>query len=261
VRNDYLVNRHLSDLNPILVGQEACAPGHSFGPTVRKYTLIHYIKKGKGTLEKNGEKYSVHPGEAFLILPEEVTFYYADEADPWEYQWVAFDGSLSARFRELPAVFPLSSTWTQRMLATVGTDMREYKIAALLFQMYAELFAVSQNKKIYIEQVQDYIRALYMQELRVEEIAGELNLDRRYLSRVFKEKTGFSIKEYIIKVRMEEACQRLKSGESVSSAAIFCGYSDVFNFSKMFKSKFGCSPRQWQLQNSANSRKNSETNN
>ena len=261
MKNDILFNRHLSDLNPILVGQQTCAPGHSFGPSVRKYTLIHYVVRGKGTFEKGGKRYAVRPGEAFLILPEEVTLYYADVEDPWEYQWIAFDGTLTERFRELPPVFPLSHSWTQRMLATTGMDMREYKVAALLFQMYAELFASAQSKKMYVEQVQDHIRASYMLDLQVEEIAKNLNLDRRYLSRVFKEKTGFSIKEYIIKVRMEEACQRLKSGESVSSAAIFCGYSDVFNFSKMFKSKFGCSPRQWQLQNSANSRKNSETNN
>lgn len=250
MRNDYLVNRHLSDLNPILVGQEECAPGHSFGPSVRKYTLIHYVKKGKGTLEKNGKCYQVRSGEAFLILPEEVTLYYADEVDPWEYQWIAFDGVLSEKFKELPAVFSLSSIWTQRMLATAGADMREYKIAALLFQMYAELFAASQSKKMYVEQVQDYIRALYMQDLQVEEIAKSINLDRRYLSRIFKEKTGFSLKEYMIEVRMDEACQRLKNGETVSSTAQICGYTDVCNFSKMFKRKFGCSPLHWQMKNS-----------
>jgi AraC-like DNA-binding protein len=97
--------------------------------------------------------------------------------------------------------------------------------------------------------VQDYIRALYMQDLQVEEIAKNLNLDSRYLSRIFKEKTGISIKEYMIEVRMEEACQRLKAGASVSSTALFCGYTDAFNFSKMFKRKYGCSPRSWQMKN------------
>ena len=35
-----------------------------------------------------------------------------------------------------------------------------------------------------------------------------MNLNRRYLSRFFKEKTGMSIQEYLIYVRMEEAKRR-----------------------------------------------------
>ena len=135
MKKDVLFNRHLSDLNPILIGREVCAPGHAFGPSVRKYTLIHCVVKGKGIFEKENKRYTVHEGEAFLILPEEVTYYCADGEDPWEYHWVAFDGSLAEKFRELPPVFPLSSSWTQRMLATEGLDMREYRIASLLFQM------------------------------------------------------------------------------------------------------------------------------
>lgn len=49
------------------------------------------------------------------------------------------------------------------MLDTVLSEMREYKIAATLFRMYAELFAAPRTKHQYIKQVQNYIHALYMQ--------------------------------------------------------------------------------------------------
>jgi AraC-like DNA-binding protein len=96
---------------------------------------------------------------------------------------------------------------------------------------------------------------MYMQEVRVERIAAQMNLDRRYLSRIFKEKTGKSIQEYLISDRIEEAKRCLSRGLTVSEAAILSGYEDVCNFSKMFKSRVGVSPSSYAAKNS-NEREN-----
>ena len=245
-----LMNRHFGELNPLAIGHEHCAEGHSFGPYVRKYVLIHYIVSGKGTVEKNGRIYSVKAGEAFIILPEEIVTYRADNADPWYYVWVGFDGSLAARFAELPAVLPFPSDPMLQIVTIEDTPMREYRIAGILFALYADLFEGRAHKHHYVRRVEDYIRTLYMQPLRVEEIAKKMNLDRRYLSRIFKAKTGMTIQDYIVTVRMEEAKARLAQGLSIEETALFCGYEDSSNFSKMFKRKFGISPLYWKNQNS-----------
>ena len=90
--------------------------------------------------------------------------------------------------------------------------------------------------------VKSYVNALYMQKIRVEDIAEKMNLDRRYLSRIFKAKVGKSIQEYIISVRMEEAKKLLEKGYSVVETALLCGYDDACNFSKIFKRECGISP-------------------
>ena len=79
----------------------------------------------------------------------------------------------------------------------------------------------------------------------VERIAERMHLNRRYLSRLFKEKTGYTVQEYIIKVRMEAAVGFLEKGYSVSETASFCGYDDVSNFTKIFKSRMKLSPSEW----------------
>lgn len=244
-----LMNRHFGELNPLAIGHEHCAAGHSFGPYVRKYVLIHYIVSGKGTVEKNGTVYKVKAGEAFIILPEEIVTYRADDIDPWYYEWIGFDGSLSARFAELPPVLSFPAEPMREIVTMENTPMREYRIAGILFSLYADLFERHSHKHHYVRRVEDHIRALYMQPLRVEEIAEKMNLDRRYLSRLFKSKTGMTIQDYIVTVRMEEAKTRLLQGFSVEETARFCGYEDVSNFSKMFKRRFGISPLYWKNQN------------
>ena len=135
----------------------------------------------------------------------------------------------------------------REMLSMEERDLREYRVAALLFEMYAELFERPNPRNHYVRQVKDYIKALYMQPIRIEAIAEKMNLDRRYLSRIFKQKTGQTVQDYLISVRMEEAQRLLSQGKTVEESAILCGYEDPFNFSKMFKRKFGVSPLQWKL--------------
>ena len=215
-----LLNRHFLDLNPLFYGYEDCNPGHSFGPAIRRHTLIHYVTQGTGTVHKEGKSYRVNAGEAFIILPDEVVTYTADLQKPWHYQWVGFDGEMSKKFAELPTVISFSSGIINEMLALQDSPTREYLAAGLLFRMYAEIF-YNNEKKVnnhYVRRVKDHINTLYMHPLRVEEIAQKMNLDRRYLSRFFKERTGMTIQEYLISVRMEEARQRLEKELSHPSA-------------------------------------------
>lgn len=240
-RSDLLLtNRHFQDLNPLIAGEEICDPGHSFGPAVRKYTLIHYVVRGKGILYSRGSAHTVSAGQAFLILPGEVTTYTADKRDPWHYRWIGFNGSLSHQFSTLPPVFSVSGEPFRQMLE--ATDMQEYRLAGLLFQLYSGLFSQRTEENQHVRRVKDYIRASYMSPIRVEDIARQLSLDRRYLSRLFKENTGKSIQQYLIDVRLAEAEQHLQQGARVQEAAALSGYPDVSNFTKLFKKHRGKAP-------------------
>ena len=238
-----LTDRHLQDLNPLIAGDQACPPGHCFGPNVRNYTLLHYVLRGKGTFYARGKAFPVGPGQAFLILPGEVTTYQADAHDPWHYRWIGFNGTLSQEFSALPAVFEVAEELFLGIFPKAEKNA-EYLLAAGLFQLYAQLFPEAPGANRHVKKVQDLIRAAYMQPLRVETIAKEMNLDRRYLTRLFKAQTGRSIQEYLIDVRLEEADRCLRQGCSVQEAARLCGYEDPSNFSRLYKKHRGQSPRQ-----------------
>jgi len=241
--NLFLTNRQLSDLNPLIAGEHFCDPNYGTKPQKRNYTLIHSVVSGKGTFCTGGNTYSVEAGEAFLILPGEICSYRADSKDPWHYRWIGFDGALSSHFATLPPVFPLPENILQKMLEVAGEpSVAEYRLTAELFKLYARLFSQKNPENRYVQQVQNYIQTSYMLPIRVEDIANQFNLDRRYLSWLFKQETGQSIQTHLIAVRMESALQHLQDGFSVKETARLVGYPDAANFSKMFKKFFGQSP-------------------
>ena len=112
----FLLNKHLQDLNPILAGwSHKQQPGSHVPPRQRSYTTIHYVLEGKGILHLDGKDYPVHAGQAFLHLPGHPISCTADIDDPWSYRWVGFNGTLSHSFNQLPPVFDVPEGMLQNL--------------------------------------------------------------------------------------------------------------------------------------------------
>ena len=237
-----ITDQGLQDLNPLIAGEHRCPANHRFGPYIRQYTLLHYVISGKGILYARGQEYPVRAGQMFVILPGEVTTYEADAQDPWHYRFVGFVGNLSERFGELPAVVDVPEALFTQMFPDAGASMPEYTLCAGLMQLYAFLFPGQATANRHVRRVQTHIRSAYMHRIRIDDLARELGLDRRYLTRLFKEKTGYSLQQYLIHIRLQEAERCLRRGYSVQETATMCGFSDVSNFSRMYKAQFGHSP-------------------
>ena len=81
-----------------------------------------------------------------------------------------------------------------------------------------------------------------MENVSIEEISKLLGLNRKYLSRIFKDAYGVTMQEYLIDRRLSEASKLLKTGCSVEETAYLVGYNDPFGFSKAYKKRYGNSP-------------------
>ena len=90
----------VSGLNLDYCGNEICSPGHFYGPTKRHSYLIHVIREGKGMFRRQDKEFHLVKNQAFLIRPEEVTYYEADSEDPWQYMWVGFHGYAAEKLVE-----------------------------------------------------------------------------------------------------------------------------------------------------------------
>lgn len=247
-----LENKRFKDINPIICGVEECAAAHSFGPHIRRCYLIHYVLSGKGTYSVGGRVYNLSEGQFFLIYPDEITTYTADESEPWTYVWVGFTGNLANRFDRLEEpVGELPKSLFLNLLTMLQKDfpewnnMHEEYLVTVIHRIMASLFAQTVSENHYAQRVKTLIDSSYMRDISVQSIADGMWVDRRYLSRLFKKNYNMSIKEYIISVRIDNAARFLSEGYSVGESCEMCGYKDRSNFSKMFCRKYGVWPSEY----------------
>lgn len=243
----FLLNKNLQDINPIFAGFNDCIPEQHIIPDARNCTLIHYVVKGCGTFHLHNEDYPVHGGQAFIIQPGQTASYTSDKNDPWSYRWVGFTGDRTDRFSALPPVFDVSDDmFVNLRKMKEEDDSIAYYLAADLFVLYGKFLNNHSRRPNYVQMVSDYIQAYYSKPLSVQEIADHVCLNRYYLSRLFHKKTGRSIQEQILDVRLSEARRYLTLGYSVKETASLCGYSAASIFSKLFKKEYGISPSDYQ---------------
>lgn len=89
-----------------------------------------------------------------------------------------------------------------------------------------------------------YIELNYFLPINCSSVADALQLNRTMLSNEFHRATGETMKDFIQKLRMEKACWLLQKQElKVSEVARECGFNDTGYFIKVFRRRFGKSPR------------------
>ncbi|MFC0215991.1 helix-turn-helix domain-containing protein [Paenibacillus chartarius] len=94
-----------------------------------------------------------------------------------------------------------------------------------------------------ISEVVRYINSHYMQELSLHLLAETFYVSPYYLSRFFKEATGFTFVEYVNSVRVKEAKKLLESSKmKAGQIAKKVGFGSVTHFGRVFKSVTGHSP-------------------
>lgn len=244
-----LLNPRFQDISPILAGEATCPPGLVQHPPRRDCTIIHYVRSGRGTLYSRGNTYEIAAGQVFFILPGEKATYIADKEDPWAYRWVGFTGTSSRVFADLSAVLPVPEEIFANLCdLRSSTYNLEHKLASELFLLQAMLPLPQPDITDPVQWIMDHVQSAYMsKDLSVLKMAETLNLDRSHLYRIFKKKTGLSIKDYILQVRTRSAKWFLEQGYSVKETATLCGFGDAKNFSRQFKkSETDMTPLQWQ---------------
>jgi len=94
-----------------------------------------------------------------------------------------------------------------------------------------------------IEHTQKYISEHYAKNVSIAEIAASVYLSQTYVSLLFKQETGETIYEYLMKVRIEKAKEMLRDPRiKFYEVCEQVGYTDPSYFSKLFKKMTGLTP-------------------
>ncbi|MHA9737923.1 response regulator transcription factor [Robinsoniella peoriensis] len=104
----------------------------------------------------------------------------------------------------------------------------------------------SMDCKEMTETVKRYIRTHLKEELTSESLSALVYITPDYLFRIFKREERVTLWEFILEERMFLAEQLLKeSSLTVSRIAYECGYDNFSYFAKVFKKKYGVTPRDY----------------
>ena len=106
--------------------------------------------------------------------------------------------------------------------------------------------ALSKRK---LQQAIDYIQAHLDEEIRLENIAGNIEINSTYFCQLFKNSMGVSPYNYVIEQRIERAKQLLSgSNLSITHIALECGFADSSHFAKHFRKLTGMSATKYRRQ-------------
>lgn len=244
-------------------GCSKTGPLHSFGPALKPHYLIHYILSGKGRFSIGEKEYPLEAGYGFLITPEELAFYQADEKDPWTYVWVGFNGASAEEYMRsmgLSITSPVFQSDRSGELYAAVKDMMEHNTfgtandlrrsgqLAIFLSVIAQSAPVAEKDEedranTYVRKAVEFIQGNYCNPIRVTDVADYVCINRSYLYTLFRNSMGMSPQQFLMTFRITKAAQLLQlTSLPVESIALSCGYQDPLVFTKAFRQMKKLSP-------------------
>ncbi len=236
-----------------------------------QHHMLALVTEGKGVLQVGDHRHPAKVGMLFYIAPGVPHILERDHEDPalfltvhfsyarvslQEGKWDISDETPALSLQPVQVVkeyYPVEDTFG-KLIDCWNTKLPGYEFMAktLLQQLIITLyqderkqtpnFAASQK----VEKMIHFMHQNSQQKITLKELSGQVDLSPAYLSRMFKETTGYSPIEYFNKIKMDKAKELLIEGNrKVKEVAQALGYSDEFYFSRLFKRMEGISPSEY----------------
>lgn len=117
------------------------------------------------------------------------------------------------------------------------------------------------NSDLLFIQAKNYIENNYNKTITLDEVAKKLNISSFYLSHIFNQKSKTSFIEYLTNLRIKKAFHLLQTEQmNIAQVAYKVGYNDSHYFTRIFKQKFGITPKELKIKKYLhNNKQNSST--
>ncbi len=245
-------------------GREECAPDYFIHRDGFQYLAVEYILSGLWELEIAGNRYQLEAGSLFAYGPETA---YKLRALPSRQRLIKLfldfcghEAEAQLKASGLADGRPhtlIQTRWVRDILDQLldcghyppATQRAMSRLLAelLLLQLREEAkFAPVEDNGSYgtFKRCRDYLRDHFRTLRTVEEAARGCHVDPAYLARLFKRHAPETPYQFLVRLKMEHAAAcLLRRNSLVKAAALEVGFEDPYHFSRVFKSRFGCSPR------------------
>ena len=133
-------------------------------------------------------------------------------------------------------------------LLMIINQINKSKTIPLSSFVYRKSFTDDEGKRM--SKVYDYAMERYQEPITLDEIAEKANMSKNAFCRYFKKRTNKTFFQFLIEIRIENACKLMVKNPELSIAAIAeqCGFNNIANFNRKFKAFKGCTPTQYRNQ-------------
>lgn len=238
-------------------------------------TLPHhellFIKGGKGSITIGKKRYQLKGCMLFYICPDVHHSFEIDADEPgyflsvhFSYVRVSFndskwdvknegDGLSLSPGQELKDYYHIEDAF-RKLAESWETKLPGYEFATrtLLQQLLITVFQHTRKQNqnyaisLKVEKVIEYMHQHASHRVNLAELSELVHLAPTYLSRSFKETTGYSVIEFFNRIKIDKAKELMIEGDKkVKEVAQALGFTDEFYFSRIFKRIEGMSPSEY----------------
>lgn len=175
----------------------------------------------------------------------------ASELKLWEYYTVsaicmaAYTAADSGAPRD--DVFDLSDTMLQRLeRAHTAKEMHEIIVLCATLMAYMVHQQRMHASDYLVERAKTYISRHIFQKISLQDVAAELGVNASYLSRYFSEHEHITMQHYVMREKMQIACNLLRySDRSIAEISQYLSIPSQSNFTENFRKYIGTTPQRY----------------
>ncbi|MGB1239113.1 MAG: AraC family ligand binding domain-containing protein [Pseudomonadales bacterium] len=259
---------HRAQSDPGLVLSTGCYSSYTFKPHYHLDYHLGMIVDGVQRQKINGETALFGPGCISVVPPDQVHDGSTYSGDSYTLRTfrvapALIEGALAEMFElasgtefrgallQKPAIakglIALHDSLAHgQSLSSMGCEQQWISLLQPLFAELGQLRPIVVSGGLGMQhwrQVRDYCHANLANKIVLDELAQLCRMSRFQFLRRFEATTGLTPRAWLIRLRLESACELLSSGKhSILDVATAVGFYDQSHFNRAFRQAFGVAP-------------------
>lgn len=249
------------NLAVICGGWEQCSADYRIDRSTFPYRSVEFVAKGSGSLVLAGQTYPLRPGVVFTYGPDVPHQIRTDPEAPLLKYFADFDGRAGLALLadcglgggipvQLANLAAVRARFDELIWLGSVADVRTVRTCALQFELLLHAIARAiepptpraRHVRETFNRCREFIEHNFLSVSSLAEVSARCHVDASHICRVFREFHSESPLQYLLRLRMQWAADRLlRSTARINEVADELGM-DAFHFSRLFKRVHGISP-------------------
>lgn len=243
--------------------------------------MLYYFLHGSGNIKIEGKHYVINDGDMVILNPAEMFCCSVDANKFHERIVLHFSANMLKSFPKDCSYLTLpfsdrpkgisnhisSETIKKYSIDKIVKDLivisqkkhstKEILTLCKITELLAALCEITESHKetsptrstenTTVNKILEYLSIHFTENLTIESISQKFNIDKSYMSHLFKEHVGVSLWNYVIFRRISYFNEIVKNGTNIEEASRIAGFNNYSNFFRLYKKHTGITPIEYKL--------------